>query len=95
MQSAKKYAEVALRKAWADLLLKIGLRERSAEAYDEALVRAAALALDYQFEPVEAPVAFACEHMSITGTGYRRASCWHGGCEMKPVWASQTNRAAV
>ncbi len=85
MRSARLYAEVAVRKAWADLLLRLGMHERSSEAYDEALVRAVDLAMEYQFEPVNTAPAFACPHMTITGAGFRRATCWVAGCEMHPV----------
>lgn len=70
MRSARAYAEVAVRKAWADLLLRLGLRERSAEAYDKALVRAFALALD--FEPVGVTARPDEPRTLATGRGYNR-----------------------
>jgi hypothetical protein len=88
----RAYAEVAIRRAWSDLLLKLGLREKAAEAYDEALVRAAVLSRNFDWQPVERPTGFACEHMSVTGSGLR--SVGHGKCAMRPVFADQTNRAS-
>lgn len=55
MAPARKYAEVAVRAAWADLLLRLGLQERSQEAYDDALLRAYALTLDFEPAGVTAP----------------------------------------
>lgn len=45
---ARRYAGVALRATWAGLLGKLRLYSRANAAYDEALVRAAALATEFE-----------------------------------------------
>lgn len=49
--NARRYAGVALRATWAAVLSKLRLRTLAGAAYDEALVRAAALA--EEFAPAE------------------------------------------
>ena len=81
MRPARAYAGVALRKVWASLLWRVGLRRLSDDAYGEALVRAFTLTLD--FEPVAVkPTVFSCEHMSLSGAVIEPVCWW--GCQMTP-----------
>lgn len=96
MTEARRYAAVAVRYAWAALLLRLGLRERWEWAYGAALSHACALADDWEDDPVPPVLGYRCEHMTITGVAIDQPPrCWVGDHDMRPVWPDETNRTVA